>query len=158
MRQLFLDCDGVLADFDKKAIEIFKMHPREFEAKYGAGTFWKIITKTPDFFYSLDAMEDAHILFKAVEHLSPIVLTGVPPSTKKWAPDQKRRWIDRMFGEHIQVITCASKDKKNHGKPGDVIVDDWPKYKHLWEEMGGVFVLHTSAENSIEELRKIKVL
>ena len=34
-------------------------------------------------------------------------------------------------------------------QPGDILIDDWPKYKHLWEEAGGIFILHTSAAQSI---------
>lgn len=39
MAQLFLDCDGVLADFDKRAEQIFGMTGREFEDTYGSKEF-----------------------------------------------------------------------------------------------------------------------
>ena len=156
--QLFLDCDGVLANFDKKAEEIFGMHPREFEKLYGSGTFWKTITHAPEFFYSLEMLEDAHELFEAVKHLEPIILTGVPAHATEWAPGQKRRWITRMFGDHVPVITCLSKNKCHHGKPGDILIDDWHKYSSLWTNMGGIFILHISAKNSIEILRQMGVL
>lgn len=156
--QLFLDCDGVLADFDKRAEEIFGMHPREYEEKYGNDLFWKTITETPEFFAELEHMEDAHELYEAVKHLNPIILTGVPLHAVDWAPDQKRRWIARIFGPHVKVITCQSKNKKDYAKPGDIIIDDWDKYKSHWESVGGIFIIHTSAKNSIAELRKLGII
>ena len=38
---LFLDCDGVLADFDTGARLLFGMSPKSFEARHGRGEFWK---------------------------------------------------------------------------------------------------------------------
>jgi hypothetical protein len=40
MRQLYLDCDGVLADFDKGATAILGMKPKAFEKRHGLGRFW----------------------------------------------------------------------------------------------------------------------
>ena len=36
---IFLDCDGVLADFDTYARSYFGMHPREVEAELGSRRF-----------------------------------------------------------------------------------------------------------------------
>jgi hypothetical protein len=35
---------------------------------------------------------------------------------------------------------------------GDVLVDDWPKYRHLWEAAGSIFILHENADKSIEQV------
>jgi hypothetical protein len=153
--QLFLDCDGVLADFDKKATEIVGRHPREFEDRVGERKFWDTLYATPDFFYSLEPMPDAHQLVDAVRHLKPIILTGSPRG--EWSAAQKLRWRDKYFPD-LEMIVCQSRDKIKHAQPGDVIVDDWPKWQHLWEAGGGVWVLHTSAENSIRELKNLGIL
>jgi hypothetical protein len=153
--QLFLDCDGVLANFDKRAIEIFGMHPRDFEDRYGPGTFWKRIKDSGEFFYQLEMMEDAHLLYEGTKQYKPIILTGVPQVANKWAPDQKKRWVARMFGEHQPVITCRSRNKRDHGKPGDILIDDYTKYRHLWLEMGGRFILHSSATQSLYDLEEM---
>jgi len=35
MSQLFLDCDGVLADFEAGAVDVLGMSPAAFENRYG---------------------------------------------------------------------------------------------------------------------------
>jgi hypothetical protein len=153
--QLFLDCDGVLANFNKRAIEICGMEPRQFEDTVGEQNFWDMIYGSDDFFYSLEPMSDAHELVEAVKHLNPIILTGRPRGD--WSVGQKLRWRDKYFPD-LEMIVCKSQDKIKHAKPGDVIVDDWLKWKHVWEAGGGIWVTHTSTENSIRELKKIGVL
>ena len=149
MRQLYLDCDGVLADFDAGAEAVLGMAPRAYEKRHGIGRFWKGLANAPDFYFSLPLMPDAMELFEAVRHLDPVILTGLPMGN--WAADQKVRWAAQHF-PGTRIITTMARDKRNHAKEGDVLVDDQLKHRHLWEEVGGVFVHHTSAKESIEAL------
>lgn len=149
MTKIFLDCDGVLADFDAHAIEYFGMHPREFESRFGAGTFWMAIKKKGDFFRSLPIMPDAHELVQGVAHLDPVILTGCPSGG--WAEEQKLKWAEEHFPE-LSMITCRSADKRDHAEPGDVLIDDWPKHRHKWIEMGGIFISHYDAQSSLDTL------
>ncbi len=150
MRQLYLDCDGVLADFEKGATAVLGMKPKAFEHRRGPGRFWARLASTPDFYFSLPLMPDAMQLFGAVKHLDPIILTGLPRGN--WAADQKMRWAEKHF-PGVRMITCMARDKRNHAREGDVLVDDNDKFRHLWEAAGGIFVHHKNAAESIEELR-----
>lgn len=154
-RQLFLDCDGVLANFDAYAEEIFGLPPRKFEDQHGAKRFWCDLQSHEGFYTKLPPMPDALELFAAVEHLNPIILTGLPLGD--WAEPQKREWGAKHF-PRTKMICCMSADKRNHMKPGDILVDDFLKYKHLWEEAGGTFIHHTSAKNSIAILSDMEIL
>jgi hypothetical protein len=149
MRQLYLDCDGVLADFDKGATAVLGLAPRTYEKRHGIGRFWQKLAGAPDFYFSLPLLPDAMTLFEAVRHLSPIILTGLPRGN--WAADQKMRWAARHF-PGTRIITCMARDKRDHAKDGDVLVDDQLKHRHLWEEAGGVFIHHKSAVESLGAL------
>lgn len=154
--QLFLDCDGVLANFDKAATKLFGgMKPAVFENTYGTREFWKRINTTPDFFFNLDKMPDADELVNATKHLKPIILTGRPQG--KWGEEQKLRWRDKHFPD-LEMIVCLSRDKIKHAKPGDVIVDDWEKHRQTWIDGGGIWVMHTSAKDSIRQLKELGVI
>jgi len=152
VKQLFLDCDGVLADFDRAATEILGVPPREFERRHGPGEFWRRLARAPDFYARLPPMPDADELFEAVRHLNPIILTGLPRGS--WAAPQKVRWAAEHF-PGTRVITCMAVDKRRHAQEGDLLVDDTLRYRGLWEEAGGIFVHHRTAAETVEELRRI---
>lgn len=149
MRQLYLDCDGVLADFDKGATAVLGLPPRAFEKRHGLGRFWQKLASAPDFYFALPLMDDAMELFEGARHLNPIILTGLPRGN--WASDQKVRWAAQYFPD-TRIITTLARDKRNHAKEGDVLVDDQTRHQALWEDVGGIFIHHRTAQESLEEL------
>jgi hypothetical protein len=158
--RIFLDCDGVLADFDKRAKEILGCLPREFEGKEGEDQLWERLYATKEFFYSLDPLPDAFELVRGVEKLGyhPTILTGIPKPREHQlssvpAADQKRKWVKKHLGPEYEVITCRSVNKCLHiERRGDVLIDDWQKYMTKWEDRGGKFILHSFAKDSLEQL------
>ncbi len=146
---IFLDCDGVLADFDAYAEAYFGMPPREYERRVGSDVFWRELEAKGDFYRSLPVMADARALVNGVAHLSPTILTGCPRGN--WAEQQKVEWAHEHF-PGIPVITCRSADKRAHARAGDVLIDDWPQHRHRWIEMGGIFISHFDAETSLAAL------
>lgn len=151
-KQIYLDCDGVLADFDRGAEAVLGMHPRAFEQRFGIKAFWSRLAKAPGFFANLELLPGAQTLYDAVRDRSPIILTGLPLG--RWAAPQKRAWAERHF-PGVPVITTSAALKREHCHPGDVLVDDRDQYRRLWEEAGGVFVHHKDARSSIGTLRAL---
>jgi hypothetical protein len=149
---LFLDCDGVLADFDKGAKAILGATPAEFQKRHGAGEFWKGLARARNFYGELEEMPDAQRLFEAVKHLKPTILTGLPLG--KWAAPQKEEWAANHF-PGVPIITTMARQKHQHMEPGDVLVDDRENHRHLWEDAGGIFIHHKNAEDSLRQLAEI---
>ena len=153
MPKLFLDCDGVLADFDAGARHLLGgLTPREFEQKHSRGEFWKRLARAPDFYGTLPLMADAQDLFDAVEHLRPTILTGLPMGN--WAAPQKVAWAERHF-PGTPIITCMARDKVRYMVSGDVLVDDREDHRSKWEDAGGIFIHHRSAARSLVELAEV---
>jgi hypothetical protein len=150
-RRIYLDCDGVLADFDRGAKAILGMAPDQFSRRFGLKKFWSRLAAAPDFFDRLEPLPDARALYEAVKHREPVILTGLPRGV--WAEPQKRRWAERHF-PGVEVITTSAALKREHCHPGDALVDDNSRYADLWEGAGGVFIHHRSALASIEALRE----
>jgi hypothetical protein len=158
--QIFLDCDGVLANFDKRFEELSGESAKGYEDKHGAKAFWKVVMSDPQFFYNLEPMPGALTLVDCAVKLGydigtvPIILTGCPQGN--WSQPQKQLWRLKHFPD-IPMITCDSKSKYQFMAPKmhNVIVDDWPKYQEIWEQNGGTFILHTSAEESIIQLEEL---
>lgn len=147
--QLFLDLDGVLADFDRGVRAVTGKAPEELPLS----AMWRALARAPAFFDTLEFMHDAEALWRFCAPHNPTILTGLPHGS--WAPDQKRRWVARMLGAHVPVITCMSREKPRYARPGHVLVDDRASARAGWEAKGGVFVHHTSADSSIAALRRL---
>jgi hypothetical protein len=156
-RQVFLDLDGVLADFDSFYAQHFGVQINRNMPEDPPG-LWENIRSHGTFYRDLPILPDALDLWHGVKHLNPTILTGVPYHQVPTAAVQKRTWVRWHFGVEVPIICCRSRDKWTYGQPGDVLVDDWVRYRHLWEEMGGVFVLHTSTAATLERLKVLGVL
>lgn len=159
MPQLFLDCDGVLADFDGYAEQVFGLPPRDYEDKVGVDRFWADTSSHEDFYFKLPVLEDGRRLYEAVKHLNPIIATGKPSHDGgAWAIEQKHRWGAKNF-PGVEMIVSLSKDKCLHMKaPGDVIVDDRTKYMKYWIDAGGIFIVHRSLEETLGRLKVLGLL
>src|SRR5262249_3729802 len=76
---LFLDMDGVLADFDKAAQFVLSTdNIYKFEFIYGSKAFWQRIDGYPNFWRDIELMPGAARLYTAVRHLNPVILTALP--------------------------------------------------------------------------------
>jgi len=154
--QLFVDLDGVLADFDAGVYETTGSFPHQLSPR----TMWPALARTPDFYARLPWMPDGKELWAFVSPLDPVILTGLPLG--KWARPQKLEWCRRELGEEVPVITCMSREKPRSAQdwindhsadaPTPVLVDDRPRILQKWESIGGIFVHHTGAQNSMRQL------
>lgn len=150
--RIYLDLDGVLADFDAEAEKLFGMNPRKYEEHHGTGKFWSMLDSQPNFYRNLPLMHDAKELVEGVtKYAVPTVLTGAPSSNFDVVSQHKREWVAEQFPD-LDVIVCFSRHKSRYCGTGDILIDDWNKYMHLWQLAGGTFILHTSAKKSLEEL------
>jgi len=145
--RIFVDMDGVLADFDSGYAKAFG----KFGGKDADDVDWSKVRAISGFYSSLPPMPDFDVLWKAIVPYQPTILTGVPSEVPE-AAENKREWATKYVGPHVDIITCKSREKCLHGKPGDILIDDWEKYKHLWISMGGVWITHVSATESVRLL------
>ena len=153
MTQVFVDLDGVLADFDTGYERIAGSKPD----KRADNVDWQKIVAVPGFYADLSLMPDAKRLWDFLSlylEKKPIILTGVPRSVPEAGTD-KRVMVTRNFGADTTMLWCPSAEKCKYAKQGDILIDDWTKYQHLWLAAGGRWITHTSAESSIRQLLKM---
>lgn len=152
--QLFIDMDGVLADFDAGYQKLTGIRPDK-KVDNVDNVDWNLVKRTPGFYQNLPPMQDFHIFWKYFSDLNPIILTGVPKSVEE-AESNKRSWITKHIGISQPMIACRSSEKSLHIRnPGDTLIDDWEKFKHVWEKRGGRWITHISAINSIREFQRV---
>lgn len=157
--RLFLDLDGVLADFDTGVQRVTGKLPAEQSPR----AMWPQLARAKEFYATLPWIADGPELWRYAAKHDPIILTGVPFGG--WAAEQKRRWCERELGPAVRVITCWSKEKahkaiaelaaRNEKERTPILVDDREKMRDPWVAAGGLFILHTSAAESIAALQEI---
>jgi hypothetical protein len=131
--KLFLDSDGVFADFDKHVIDLFGKTPHEL----GDAEMWRLANASEIFWDEMPLLPGAQELWAAFSPLKPTILTGCPRSDYDRAAASKRIWWKRHF-DHDDVITCLSRDKALHMQAqGDWLIDDMSKNTKRWEKAGG---------------------
>jgi hypothetical protein len=147
--RLFLDLDGVLADFDRAVLAVTGLRPDQ----QSVPAMWRALAHHADFFATLPMLPDAPALWDFCRPHRPVILTGLPLGN--WAAPQKRRWVAAHLGNDVDVITCMARDKVLHSGPGHVLVDDRAAAAGPWQTAGGVFVLHTTAAATIATLESL---
>nr|DAU76350.1 MAG TPA: 5'(3')-deoxyribonucleotidase [Caudoviricetes sp.] len=149
-RRLYLDLDGVLADFDAHFEYSFGVHPRTAD---GAGVLWDNINSYPTFFADLPMFEDTLWFFRRVQSLNPKIITACPKTNYHDVAFQKRQWVYKNLGDFEVLPVMGGKNKVLFmHSPGDVLVDDFEKNLKPWTKHGGVSIHHSSLEDSLNKL------
>ncbi|MBK1666591.1 hypothetical protein CKO28_00855 [Rhodovibrio sodomensis] len=171
---IYLDLDGVMADFDAGLRALgFDPDPalnRSREELDADGQAQKErmydLIREGDFYARLPLMAGAERLWSAVADLDPVFLTAAPrfggtksdPAFQN-AARHKRAWVDRQaFGpvSDDRFICTTSREKALYVgyKPArrQVLIDDRESNTRAWADAGGLGILHTSVEDTLEAL------
>lgn len=156
--KIFVDLDGVLVNFNKFAEEQIGHRPQDWELDRNVKKmFWKSVDKWVrdgnKFFEAMEPMPDAHDLWNHLIPYHPIILSAT--GHVKHAEVEKRAWVHKHLGKEVPVIlTFAAMDKSKYAAPLSILIDDREKAIGPWRANGGIGILHTSAHNTILELKE----
>ncbi len=165
VNRIYLDMDGVLADFDRGVAELLHLEPRDQNRKFDSAKddrMWQTM-KTVDHFYDrLELMPGAKEMFDRIRARFGDrceILTGIPREERGivTAAQDKIAWTRRMLSGQVVIHTVCRKHKQDfcHG-PEDVLIDDREKTILEWREKGGTGILHTSAEETLKKLEELE--
>ncbi|CAK9054360.1 unnamed protein product [Durusdinium trenchii] len=161
--QVYCDLDGVLADFNKGCLELFpeggiiaEKIPTHLVTKLTweeETEMWRRVEETSgdlpavngeksDFFLSLDWTSDGEELWRWIDWNvvpSPAILTGLPMG---------------RAGQMASKQKDGESNKQKFSGPNCILIDDRGDLREAWEARGGLFIHHTSAAESIRQLRE----
>jgi len=154
VKQIFLDQDGVLADFESgltkalgykvdvtSPIDVYDIEKRKLTAQR--------------LFRNLDPLPDA---WKLVDYcmnsgIHTEILTAAGTVNRTLVVKDKIDWIRRYVHPHWIVIpTFSGTQKAAFAHKKAVLVDDRQRNIDYWEEAGGIGILHKTADETIEQL------
>ena len=160
--KIYVDMDGVVADFDKRFTDLSGMSPSDYESKNGKNAFWDFIDVKHKlaFWVGIPPMSDAQGLMDYVSKHDYEMLTA--PSIKKESLMGKGLWIRNwakkgLFPSKPKVNYKPAKNKHHFAAPNHILIDDKQSTIDSWNAAGGIGILHTSAGNTISQLKKLGI-
>lgn len=149
---IYCDMDGVLIDFDRGYQELTNITTKHADAQ-GVDKFWEPITKTgAKFWITLNWMSDGKQLWDYIKKYNPILLSA--PSREESSRLGKRVWVKREL-PGVKLILRSADRKQEFANSTSILIDDREKNIKQWEEAGGIGILHTSASNTIKQLKQL---
>jgi len=159
--KVYLDMDGVLADFDQRFKDISGMEPKEFENKYGKKAFWNLIDEDNkiSFWVGIKPMPGAAALVNAVKKYNYELLTS--PSSKKQSYLGKILWVRNhsdILGGKPRINFKKAKEKhevKPELSQTDILIDDREDTIDRWNTAGGTGIVYKNIGQVLNDLKKL---
>ena len=164
---IYLDMDGVVADWDRAAT-LYLREPRSVAMagtpeRYWPPEQWERLREAPHFYRTLPKMPGADRMANLARDLRDrggynlMFLTASPKGNDvPWAFWDKMQWAQEFFPDIAVHFGPYSTEKWMHCQPGDILVDDRKDNCDSWEEAGGAAVLVT--EDYELALKQLQVL
>jgi hypothetical protein len=156
--------DGVLVDWNGGVAKLFGMPIEEVLKQYPdkQDRYERIVRFDPDFYDQLEWLPDGRELWAYLRERGVILLTAYSRYVPRGG-DLKQSWALRELSLPAErVLAYQNKwEKKGHAVAEDgspnLLIDDESRNVEEWIEAGGVAILHRSARETIEELRKMGI-
>lgn len=163
IERIYLDLDGVIADFNRGALALWGRTPVEaarinkpgdYEGIYGVvhateEEFWARINAVgAPFWEELYTVQNDVDLFDACSLLAPaVILTS--PSKEPSCVAGKLTWLQNRYGRGFRhYVFCPALQKQQLAGPGRLLIDDRDDNCQRWREAGGVAILYPQQWNS----------
>jgi 5'(3')-deoxyribonucleotidase len=159
MTTIYLDMDGVVADFDEYAARTLGIPPSQGiypnEVWYKLATnsrLYRDLVKTP---YADKLVFQCSVIAKQQGYELKF-LTAVPKGNDvPWAFYDKVIWAQKYFPGIPVMFGPFSKDKYIHCQPGDILIDDRTSNIEEWRVAGGLGILHRDFDDTLAQLSKL---
>lgn len=155
--KLFVDLDGVMCDLDSFVYELTGSHLADDNKK--DKDIWKIMNAYQEAgnptFSILNKMPDADVLWGYVKTYNPDILTATGKHYE-YGRKEKVHWVENNLDGYNEILTVrTSREKAQYAKENHILIDDRRKSIDPWREAGGIGILHTDAQSTIQQLKKL---
>ena len=157
--RIYLDMDGVLADFNTGVEYLTGEEFPNTPDGHNNYDLRKEELTNKRLFRMLPPMHDMYDLVGYVRHtgLPWEILTAAGTVNRELVVYDKNEWIKEHVSPTVVVVcTMSGSQKGGFATEGGVLIDDRQKNLDAWEANGGIGILHTSAEDTINQLKELR--
>ena len=153
--KIYLDMDGVIADFNKRYKELYKIEPKEADTYKTFDKFFTMFIAERQF-ATLNLMPDAMELINYLRSLK--VTTEILSSTSSEKRDaeireQKIEWLKNHNIEFPVNLVPGKRFKRDFSNSNSLLIDDTSQNIDQWRVEGGIGILYTDAITTIGILK-----
>ena len=150
---IYCDMDGVLVDFERGYYDVTGVSTKQFVK--GDNAFWEPIdAEGPSFWANLPWMQDGQELWRYIKKYKPNILSS--PSRSATSKVGKEEWLKtHLQNSYKKAYFYPRAQKQLFSDENRILIDDLPNTIAEWNAKGGTGILHTSAANTIKELKKL---
>ena len=141
---IYLDMDGVIADFENRYKELYHMVPREAEKHKKFDKFFDEFIATQQF-ANLDLMPGAGEGLEFLRKANVLTQMLTSSASEKRHDDisrQKVLWLEKHGITFNPIIVPGKRLKQNYATPDAILIDDTESVINQWREAGGIGILH----------------
>ena len=152
---IYVDMDGVIADFEKRYKEKFKVSPEQTRDNKSFGGFFDKFIADKEF-ATLDMMPDARLLLQFLNTLFIPKEILSSTASEKWHDNimpQKTEWLKKHGIQYKANLVPGKKHKYKFATPDSIIIDDTKSVIDDWTKAGGIGIWHTDAISTITMLK-----
>ena len=144
---IYVDMDGVIADFRKAYLEMFHVDPMDSHKHKAMRKNWDKFVDEGGFI-ELDLMPDAMIglnYLKTVRKSIPVKILSSTANEKQYEmiSSQKKKWLKTHDIDYPAYFVPGKRHKKEYAEKGYILIDDTLETIEQWNEAGGIGIYHT---------------
>lgn len=149
MKHVFVDMDGVITNFEKRYLEIFKQNPKDTRNEKGQySKNWSTFVGSSQF-SSLDWMPRGEYLVKTIQQFQQQYKIEVKILTSSGGADrhnavaeQKLIWVRQNNIPWSVIVVPGRKYKRLFANSSSFIIDDTPDVVEAFTANGGQGIIH----------------
>jgi len=155
---IYCDLDGVLVDFDKGYEQLTGKHTSHADLQ-NKSTFWRafnysLLNKNiseQEYWSRLDWMVDGEELWDYIKLYKPYILTA--PTRNSGSRYGKTIWVESHLGPVKELYFSPAPRKAEFSQENSILIDDRAATIDEWIAKGGIGILHTSTQDTIQQLK-----
>lgn len=149
--KVYLDLDGVIANFEKRFIELFQESPGEFRDRKEWSTNWTTFIEGKHF-ETLDwwpgGQELLDYLIRNNVDVEILSSSGGNKFHDK-VVEQKLVWLEKNHISYKANVVAGRKKKAEFATPDSILIDDTDDVIKAFREAGGIGIHHKDIGNTL---------